>query len=111
MWPNIQLPLTISETTIDPAISSEMEDGIVVTRPRYTRIRRRWELSWQNMIAADYQTLRAFYNTQKGGSLSFLWGNPVGTDISPVTVRFTGDLTGKAAPMGVYSVTLTLEEV
>lgn len=109
MWPNIQLPLSITETTLDPTISSEMEDGIVVTRPRYTRIRRRWELNWQNLIAVDYQTLRAFYYTQKGGALSFSWTHP--TERVTFTVRFSGDLSGKAAPMGVYSVTLTLEEV
>ena len=110
MWPDIQLPLNITETTLNPAIASEMEDGIVVTRPRYTRIRRRWELNWQNMREADYKTLRSFYEAQKGGSLSFAWINPVGNN-TVSTVRFSGDLTGKAAPMGVYSVTVTLEEV
>lgn len=109
MWPNIQLPLTINETTIDPAISSEMEDGIVVTRPRYTRIRRRWELSWQNMRAAAYEALRTFYYGRKGGSLSFTWTNPANN--TTATVRFKGDLNGKASPMGVYNVTVTLEEV
>lgn len=109
MWPDIQLPLTITETTLDPAISSEMEDGIVVTRPRYTRMRRRWELSWQNMVSADYQTLLTFYYGRRGGALSFVWTHPTGNET--FTVRFVGDLSGKAAPMGVYSVTLTLEEV
>ena len=109
MWPDIQLPLYITETTIDPTISSEMEDGIVVTRPRYTRIRRRWELSWQNMVGADYQTLRAFYVQQRGGSMSFTWTHP--TENATYTVRFVGDLQGKASPMNIYNISLVLEEV
>lgn len=109
MWPDIQLPLTVDETTIDPAIVSEMEDGIVVTRPRYTRMRRRWELNWQNMTASSYTTLRAFYYGRKGGALSFSWSNPA--TLETATVRFSGDLSGKAGPGGVYSVTVSLEEV
>ena len=109
MWPNIRLPSTLEETTPDPAIRSEFEDGSVHTRPRYTRMRRTWILTWQSMSNVDYQTLRWFYSAQKGGSVSFQWSHPL--EGGQRTVRFVGELTAKITERDYYSVTVKLEEV
>ena len=109
MWPEIQLPSSLEETTPDPAIRSEFEDGSVHTRPRYTRLRRTWTLTWQNLKGADYRTLRAFYVSQKGGSLTFTWQNPI--ERTTFTVRFTGDITAKYTEVDHWNVTVRLEEV
>lgn len=109
MWPDIQLPSNIEETTENPAIRSEMENGIVLTRPRYTRMRRTWILTWANLIGSDYRTLRNFYVAKKGGSLSFTWPNPIETEY--FTVRFNGEITGKYTASDCWNVTLKIEEV
>lgn len=109
MWPNIRLPSSLEETTPDPAIRSEFEDGSVQTRPRFTRMRRRWTLSWGNIQKSQYEVLREFYMNKKGGSLSFTWVNPM--DGGVFTVRFVGELTAKTTEKYFYAVTVRLEQV
>lgn len=109
MWPNIRLPSSLEETTPDPAIRSEFEDGSVQTRPRFTRMRRRWTLSWANIKKSQYEILRDFYMNQKGGSLSFSWPNPMNGVM--FTVRFVGELTAKTTELDFYAVTVKLEQV
>ena len=109
MWPNIRLPSSLEETTPDPAIRSEFEDGSVQTRPRFTRMRRRWTLSWANIKKSQYEILREFYMNQKGGSLSFSWTNPMNGGV--FTVRFVGELTAKTTEVDFYAVTVKLEQV
>ena len=109
MWPNIRLPSSLEETTPDPAIRSEFEDGSVQTRPRFTRMRRRWTLSWANIKKSQYEILRDFYMNQKGGSLSFSWPNPMNCVM--FTVRFVGELTAKTTEVDFYAVTVKLEQV
>jgi len=109
MWPDIQLPSGIEETTPDVAIRSEFDDGSVLTRPRYSRMRRTWSLTWANLIGADYRTLRTFYEVQKGGSLSFTWNNPL--ENQNFIVRFNGNLTAKYTDSDCWNITLKIEEV
>ena len=109
MWPEIQLPSSIEETVGNPAIRSEMESGIVLTRARYTRTRRVWTLTWANLRGGNYRTLRNFYVAKKGGSLSFSWTHPI--ENITITVRFNGDLTAKFTEKDCWSVSLQLEEV
>ena len=59
----------------DPAIRTEMENGMVQSRARFTRVRKSWTLSWTIIKEADYQTVRAHWDTQKGGSDAFQWTN------------------------------------
>lgn len=109
MWPNIRLPSSLEETTPDPAIRSEFEDGSVQTRPRFTRMRRRWTLSWANIHKTQYEELSNFYRSRKGGSLSFTWTNPMNGGV--YTVRFVGELTAKTTEVDFYSVAVNLEQV
>lgn len=115
-WPSIASPhLKYPEEWDDPAMRSEMEGGYTLTRPRYTRIRRTWQLEWRAMSATDYALLTAFYVSTHGGSDSFAWTTP--TDGASKTVRFSGPL--KAAmivpannvQVALYSVSCSLEEV
>lgn len=108
-WPNVQLPSSLEETTEDPAIRSEAESGIVQTRPRYTRMRRSWQLGWANMRGADYRLLRAFFEQVRGGALVFGWRQPRENKV--FQVRFVGPIIGRHTVMDCWSVTLNLEEV
>lgn len=108
-WPNVQLPSSLEETTEDPAIRSEAESGAVKTRPRYTRIRRGWQLGWANMRGADYRLLRVFFEQARGGTLDFGWRHPRENAI--FRVRFEGPITGCHTVMDCWNVTLTLRQV
>ena len=95
-FPNIKQPsYPFKETPENPAITSKQENGIVVSRMRYTRNRETFILSWDSLPNADYSILRNFYkNVVFGGSLIFEWIYPVviGDDYSGNTysVRFVG---------------------
>ena len=108
-FPSIQHPSGLEETRVDPTIRSEMESGIVATRPRYTRIRKSWTLTWANLRGADYFTLSGFYDDRKGGSLPFSWTNSKRN--ATYTVRFKGDISAKYTDGGCWNVSLTLEEL
>lgn len=109
VYPNVQLPSGCNEVTLDPALRSEMESGIILTRPRYTRVRRTWQLTWANMRGADYRTLRNFYTQMRGGALSFRWTHP--REGKVFEVRFQGQMNGGHTVMDCWSVDCTLEEV
>ena len=109
MWPNIRLPSSLEESIPDPAIRSEFEDGTVQTRPRFTRMRRKWTLTWNNLRYADYAALRSFFDSKRGGSTSFSWTNPL--DNGMHTVRFSGELTAKTTERDFLNISVKLEEV
>ena len=97
VFPNIRKPsYPFLEKLEDPAIRSTMENGMVVSRPRFTRNRKTFTLSWNNMPNPDYVILRNFYtNIVYGGSAVFTWTYPKvpGDDYSEqqFLVRFVGD--------------------
>lgn len=116
-WPNIANPsLPISEKYADPALRSKSDGGYTMTRPRYTRVPRTWELKWPAMSHADYQTFSTFYTgTAIGGSVSFSWTCP--TDGAAKTVRFAAEPKAEiiawtsAGTPRLWAVGVTLEEV
>lgn len=117
-FPNIQQPVYPFTTKIkDPALQSEMENGLVISRAKFTRVPLTFILKWTALPAADYAALRDFYrNTVRGGSLAFDWYYPtVANDPYSgqlFTVRFgSGDVSFDLAVPGYYSGTLTIQEV
>ena len=99
-------PLTIS--TEDPALKSDFENGSQQTRPKFTRQRQAWGLSWNALTTADRETLAAFFITTAGGSLSFLWTEPVTS--TPIEVRFISFTETQLSP-DLYTVSITIREV
>ncbi|WP_298434594.1 hypothetical protein [Geobacter sp.] len=65
---------------LDPTLRTQTEGGYVQTRPRFTRIPKRWEIAYKAgnaLPAADKATLEAFETTVKVGSNMFTWLNPL----------------------------------
>lgn len=117
-FPEIQQPVYPLTTKIkDPSLQAEMENGMVVSRARFTRIPQSFVLKWTALPAADYEKLRNFYrNTVYGGSLAFDWQYPAVANDSysgkVFSVRFAaGDISFDLAAPGYYAGTLTLQEV
>lgn len=110
VFPSIANPVyPLNEGRENPAISSQMENGIVISRPRFTRIRKKWILKWTALKNDEYQVLMNFWDQMCGGSQEFQWSNPI-TNVN-YTVRFTGELNFQLASYDMWEGEITLQEV
>jgi len=74
----------LTEENYIPMIQSEFEGNYMQTRPRATRVRKRWNLSWGVLPEAEFQTLQLFVNTATGNM--FGWTHPVTTSVHTCTI-------------------------
>lgn len=66
--------LKTRESTLDPTLRDNYENGMVATRARYTRTYRKWGVSIDFMTPADKRRLDAFVEKKvKFGALIFLF--------------------------------------
>jgi hypothetical protein len=79
-WPNISRfpdPDTYEESVAkDPTIRSETESGKVLTRARFTLIKKTWLFTITNLTPVDKGILVTFQNTVRVGASSFNWHDP-----------------------------------
>lgn len=98
---------------LDPTLRSEKEGGYVSTRPRFTRIPKKWKIAYQqgnSLPSADKTTLEAFEETVKVGSDMFSWVNPF--DSQTYTVRLAGPIVFKPIVGSLrWEASFELEEV
>ena len=74
-FPDIMKPdYDLSEEIILPQVRTEFEAGYVHSRPRVTRARRRWSLTWKALPELDYQLLATFFTDNQGST--FAWTHP-----------------------------------
>ena len=99
----------IREQVINPAISSPFENGMVQVRPRFTRSRKRWSISYRALTEAEKNTVKNFYDSVSGGSYYFTWENPM--DEVEHTVRFINDMEITQITNTYYTVSFDLEEL
>jgi phage-related protein len=72
----------------DSTISSAMETGLEITRARFPRVRREWQVSYRNVLQSDSDALDAFIRTAVYGTAgSFTWTHPKTGE--KVLVRFS----------------------
>lgn len=92
-----------------------MENGIVVSRAKFTRLRETFTLSWDSLPIQDYAQLRNFYKTVLGGSVIFLWTYPK-VENDPLSenqfqMRFSSEEPSfELFSPGFYKGSITLEE-
>lgn len=107
-WPTIQAPSISTPTKVkDNSLSSTVQNGMKITRAKYTRQLREWQLTWNGMPDTDLVQLLSWYNTCRGGAASFAWSDEFGNNY---TVRFSGDIEHQSVSGDKSSVKLTLEE-
>lgn len=108
-FPSITAPdYGLDERLYKPQVRQEFEAGYVQSRPRFTRARRRWSLSWSSLPEIEYQALAAFFTEHQGSA--FEWEHPR-THVIHVC-RFSGDeLPGTISRPGRRSVQCLMEEV
>ena len=81
-----------SEQAHDPVVRGPLsEGGYAVTRARFTRITRRWNVRYEWLSKANKNTLKTFEDsTVVGGSAAFTWTNP--EDSTAYSVRLVGPI-------------------
>jgi hypothetical protein len=102
--PSIEMPTKIK----DPSLSSEVVNGMKISRARHTRILRAWTLKWNALADTDLTTLLTFYDTVKGGSAPFTWTDEFG---NTYTARFAGEIDHQSVSEDHSRVSFKLEEV
>lgn len=80
--------VNVAQTYNDGTLNSPMESGLEITRQRFSRIRREWQVSYRNVLQNDLDALDTFIRTTVSGMAgSFAWRNPATGEV--VTVRFS----------------------
>ena len=107
-WPSIAVPdYPLGEEVNFPQVRSEFESGAVQARPKWSRSRRVFALSWGAMTANDFGTLETFFLANQG--LAITWTHPLTSVV--YTVRFRDDaLKGEVIRRDRRRVQVTLEE-
>ena len=110
-WPDIPNPIYPLKTDReDNVIRSNTDSGYEITRQRYTRTRKSYELKWTAISQDDRDTIVKFYDTKTAsGSLSFTWYHPV--DGSKHEVRFSEPIQESLTNNNIYSITVKIKEV
>jgi len=108
-WPSIAAPTyTTGGEVYRPQIRTEFEGNYVQARPRSTRATRRWNLVWNAMTNADFETLDAFFIANIG--VTFPWTEPITS--TSYTVRFSEDsLKWSHSDLGHRAVTVGIETI
>lgn len=101
--------LPLVENREDSVLSSGFEGGYVQTRQRFTRIRRKWQVVYNQLSSANKVLIDNFIDTVSGGADSFTWTNPQNS--TAYTVRFSAPPTFSYASYNRWSVNFTLEQV
>lgn len=100
---------------LDPTIRSEQEAGYVQTRPRFTRVPRKWHIAYSGLPLADKSALESHEISVNFGAGMFSWTNPI--DGATHNVRYLGSIKFKPEngfdPLGnhSWSAEFDLEEV
>ena len=108
-WPSIPLPSYGFECEVYyPQVRTPFEANYVQSRPKVSREIRRFNLKWNAMTEANYQTLETFFLANQGNSFN---GTSSITG-SAGDFRFSGDgLTSSQIAPGIRSVSCPIEEV
>ena len=117
-FPEITPPMTPEVQPEDPGISSQMEDGTVISRARFTRSRLTFYLSWgeKNPLTTEekLQLLDFYQKKAKGVSEKFEWtcNSPFSSHYGQkFTVRFVGESPRfRMIAPGYWGASCTLQE-
>jgi len=101
--------LPIVERRENSVLRSKFEGGYVQTRPRFTRARRVWQITYNQLSSANKILIDNFIDTVLGGADSFTWTNPQNS--TSYTVRFKDNPTFSYTSYNRWNVNFTLEQV
>ena len=110
-FPDVTAPeYPLKESVEDNLIKSAMENGVVKTRPRFTKVRRSFELEWSLLNDDSKDALEQFFLSKtKCGSLPFKWPHPYSE--KSYVVRFDGPPSFSLKMKDYWQVSIKLQEV
>ena len=101
--------LPLEEVFEENTLRSPMESGITITRPRFTKVRKRFTLRYSYLTETEILSLQSF-EQEMGGSYPFNWTHPR-TNIS-YQVRFTAPVQYRTiSNPTMWSANFSLQEV
>lgn len=98
-------------SVVDPTIKSEFTDGTVLTRARFTRMRKSFSVGYNFITSADKTKLEALQTAIKIGANTFFWTDP--SDDTEYEVHLTSPMTFQVEPrnFNYFSVRLEMAEI
>jgi hypothetical protein len=108
-FPSVQgLTFPFRESFFKPKVRTEFENGVVQSRARFTRGKKRFVLKYDKIEYQDYEILRAFFDVR--GGESFIFTHPLSK--KQYTCIFSDDEFEASIVAGNwYDVTIKIEEV
>lgn len=99
------------DSAVDSTIRSEFADGTVLTRPRFTRMRKSFNVGYNFLTAADKVLLENLQASLKIGANTFYWTNP--SDSTEYEVRLTSPMKFQVEPreFNFHNVRLNMAQV
>ena len=83
-------PLLVNPSpAVDPSIRSSAEDGQVISRRRFTGNKKQFELTYDNLTAADKVLLETLQNAVGVGADTITWTNEDPNDLTAYVVRLS----------------------
>jgi hypothetical protein len=64
------------DSAVDPTIRSEFENGVVLSRARFTTLKKKFSVGYNTITAADKLKLVNLQTSTKIGAATFYWTNP-----------------------------------
>lgn len=106
-WPTTPPSFPLTESTVYHQIKSTFENGKVQSRPKYTTSKDRFDLRWDHLTEAQFQSFKEYFEANQG--TTFSWTHPITTTV--YTVRFSDDTFDSSAVIyGHRSVRVGIEE-
>lgn len=100
----------LDEESEDAVLRSSSEAGYQTTRPRFTRVHRKFSVKYEGSPQADKNLLDTFYYITLGnGSAIFQWTHPQTSSV--INVRFAKPIKFSLTFDNHYNIEFSLEEV
>lgn len=114
IFPNIIAPsYPWGEQREDNVLRSPFEDGSVQSRPRYSKSRKSYDITWNAMPDGDYDLFESFLDAIKDGAVEFQFTRPA-TKTRPAKVlvlQLTAPPKCTQDGYGYWKVTMNVREV
>lgn len=108
MYPSIKFSKDSTSKTKKEAIRSDSEASYIMSRPRYTREKKSFELVYSNILISDFLILETFFTTYQGQNFTF---NDVFSNMEYEVIFNMDDISFKPIGAGRCSTTVSLIEV
>lgn len=109
IFPDLKLPTSRKRTFYKYQVRTEFESGYVQSRPKGTKGRWIYELSWDNLSIDNFNTLQEHFDNNCGETFTVV-KDMLLTTIDKVCRYAEDNISAETSIPGFYSVSVQLEE-